>query len=499
MLSEKTLSGVQKSMFTCGSSSRRRAMLCLALVRPLATMQPPSTIFALSSGRGVAGVAVIRISGPKAHWALEKMLLDGKSAEESVLLPKPRFASLRKLYSKGSLLDEAVVVRFDAPKSFTGEDVVELHCHGGVATVSGVLETLGEELDLAPAEAGEFTRRAFSAGKLSLTEVEGLADLLTATTSKQRDLALSVASGSLERRYEDWRQRLSSIRAAAEAAIDFGDHVEGEVDSESAMRPLAGLISDLSDDLRRAVADADRTLAIRDGAIVVLAGPPNAGKSSLVNAMAARPAAIVSETAGTTRDVLEVRLNLGGYEVRLFDTAGLRDSSDEIEAEGVRRALDLCDGAQVVCYVVDASDPPRRDQDIPPRVDLYVANKIDLVDNLSGDLFELGDGQKLVRTSAVDASGADELVDAIRQLVVEKLDSASSPQGEEEPAIVRDRHKRHISRCLEALDEARFHFSQPELFAEDLRVATVELGYLVGAIDVEDVLDSLFRDFCIGK
>lgn len=452
------------------------------------------TIFALSSGRGVAGVGVIRVSGPQARDVLTALLADKSK------MPAERRASVRRLYSPvtGRLLDEAVVLRFDGPKSFTGEDVVEVHCHGGAATVSGLLEAIGSVEGVVPAQAGEFTRRAFEAGRLSLTEVEGLADLLLAQTDKQRDQALSIISGALERRFTEWRDQVATIRAAAEAAIDFGDHVEGEVDSDEALAPLEERIQHLQRGLRRALNEADRTLAIRDGALVVLAGPPNAGKSSLLNVMAARPAAIVSSTAGTTRDVLEVRLNLGGFDVRLFDTAGIRNATaDDIEAEGVRRAQELCSAAHVVCYVIDSVAPDL--SMLPDTVDLVVANKIDLLSEkrLPDDAVSGLVSVPVIAASALEPGGADDLTTAVEALVIKKL--AAVDGQDEAPAIARERHRRHVSRCLDALDAALEHRSEAELFAEDLRLASAELGKLVGAIDVEDVLDSLFRDFCIGK
>ncbi|KAJ8602218.1 hypothetical protein CTAYLR_003652 [Chrysophaeum taylorii] len=463
------------------------------------------TIFALSSGRGVAGVAVVRISGPGAVGALEALT-------PGCRLPATRYAAVRRLRHQERVLDEALVLRFAGPASFTGEDVVELHCHGGPATVDGVLSALSQLPRLRPAERGEFTRRAFAAGKLGVTQVEGLADLLAASTSRQRDQALRVMDGALEREYGAWRSELAGIRAAAEAAIDFGDEMEGEVDAAATLGPLEARARRLRRALARALGVADRCQAVRDGARVVLAGPPNAGKSSLVNLLAARPAAIVSDVAGTTRDVLEVRLNLAGFEVKLYDTAGIRDAADGLEAEGIRRAREACDAAHLVCYVIDAgnyywgtdflSPQNNNNNNNNNKLDLVVLNKVDLIEDndamstiLSRLRTDLGTDLPIVTTTAIQPDGADALLAAIETHLVDRWDAADHDDA---PTVVRERHRRHVQACLDALDSALLQ-SEPELFAEDLRLATLEIGKLVGAIDVEDVLDSLFRDFCIGK
>jgi len=480
----------------------------------------------------VAGVAVIRVSGPRAFASLEALTKDKP-------LPAERVAALRTLRSPtdaDDVLDDALVLRFAGPRSFTGEDVVELHCHGSVAVVDGVLSALGELNMLRPAERGEFTRRAYASGKLGLTEVEGLADLLVAQTKQQRRQALSVASGALERRYAAWREELAAIRASAEAVVDFGDDVDGDVSTAETLEPTIRRIENFRDRLRKG-ADQHRGEAVRDGVRVVLAGPPNAGKSSLLNALAQRPAAIVSDAAGTTRDVLEVALNLDSIPVRLFDTAGLRsDTDDAVEKEGVRRAADLIATAHLVCFVLDTSGSldfhsllgpflsdafdTVEDDDEARRTFLFVANKSDereaatlaecraaLEDYLVEDDV-LDDAAKRriraapwVASAAIldDEGGVDALEAALTSRVRERFGSRED-DDEEVPAITRQRHRTHVLKCLESLDRAiAVAADAPELGAEDLRLASLELGRVVGDIDVEDVLDHLFRDFCIGK
>jgi len=533
------------------------------------------TIFALSSGRGVSGVAVIRLSGPRAAEGLRR-LLSADGGDLSKPLPEPRRASVRTLRDPATreVLDEALVLYFRAPKSFTGEDVVELHCHGSSAVVDGVLETLAAFPGFRPAERGEFSRRAFAAGRLGLTQVEGLADLLAATTSRQRRQALSVLSGALERRYARWRDELASVRAAVEACVDFGDDVEGDVPHvRSVLSDARDRVGALGAELRRQLKKSGATAGetVREGVRVVLAGPPNAGKSSLLNALAQRPAAIVSATPGTTRDVLHVDLALDGLAVRLYDTAGLRNEpGDAIEREGMERASAAIADAHLVCYVVDAATTlssstsrPRDDDESPfaslfgggddidddPRGGLtleadhsltsssaeqrlvFVANKRDLLDDDDDvldrcrdrlgeaiDVSRSGDPLRArlaaapwVATAAVDheTGGVDALIEHLREAVARVVDDDAAAGGtttsegaDEAPAIVRARHRRHVSASLDHLDRALEDLAdddRPELGAEDLRLASAELGRVVGAIDVEDVLDHLFADFCIGK
>ncbi|KAH8062846.1 GTP binding protein [Aureococcus anophagefferens] len=455
------------------------------------------TIYALSSGRGVAGVAVVRVSGPSASDALAA-LTPGKP------LPAHRVASLRTLRDASDVLDEALVLRFEAPRSFTGEDVVELHCHGGEATVDGVLEALDNIPKLRAADRGEFTRRAFAAGKLGLTEVEGLADLLAAKTAPQRRQALAQMGGSMERTYARWRGELASLRASAEVLVDFGDGVGGVADQSDDIRAaLDASVRSLKTELDAALTDAPRGEATRDGVRVVLAGAPNAGKSSLLNAVAARDAAIVSQAAGTTRDVLEIGLSLGGLPARLFDTAGLRVDGEEdswaVEVEGMRRAAGG-EAAHVVVFVLDAAD-----DDASAVADAFRAIAPVWRRDDGAPAPELAEGlgavvaaAATVRASATAADGAAALVDDLERRVVAAF--RSSRDDYEAPAITRARHRTHVASCVACLDAVLSDPDlMPELVAEERRAATSDLGAVVGAVDTEQVSDVLFNDFCIGK
>lgn len=440
----------------------------------------PDTIFALSSGRGRSGVAVIRVSGPKARSALE--VIAGPA-------PDARQAVLRKLIDPDSSepLDEAIVLRFEAPSSFTGEDVVELYVHGGPAVIAGVIAALGRVDGLRAAEAGEFARRAFDNDKLDLTQAEGLADLIEAETQAQRRQALRQSGGGLRALCDGWREQIIHASSMVEAALDFSD--EADV-PDLVGRQARTVAEDLAGDISRHLESAARGERLRDGLQVVLAGAPNAGKSSLLNALSQRDAAIVSEEPGTTRDLIEVHLDLGGYPVTLIDTAGLREASGKIEIEGMRRTRTRAQDADLVLWLVDAGAPQWEPPDgltgagsvIP------VLNKIDLGEpdeNPSDDLLEIS-----VKTGA----GLDDLVAMLAAHAAEAMDAG-------EPAIVtRARQRLELETCAQALrDFLSGQATDLELRAEDLRVAARALGRLSGRVDVEDVLDRIFGDFCIGK
>lgn len=441
------------------------------------------TIFALSSGAGRAGVAVIRVSGPRAASSLSA-LTGG--------LPEPRRATLRVLRDDGGeALDQALVLWFPAPASFTGEDVAELHVHGGRAVVSGVMSALGEMPGLRPAEAGEFARRAFANGRLDLIEVEGLADLIDAETEAQRRQALRQLEGAAGAVYEEWRAELIDGLALAEAGIDFVD--EDDVPASIGME-LSGRIASLADRMRLALADGRRGEMLREGVEVVIAGPPNAGKSSLLNWLARREVAIVSEIPGTTRDALEVRLDLAGVPVTLVDTAGLREAADTIEAEGVRRALRRAERADLVLWLCEAG---ARAEALPVgELSVWrIASKADLhaggpcADEPAECLF----GEEN-RISVVSGEGLGALVARLEAWVAERV-------GGGDALITRARHRAELERALSALDRAVAvdYDSDPELVAEDLRAAATAIGRIVGRVDVEDVLDAIFAGFCIGK
>ncbi|XP_073731959.1 5-taurinomethyluridine-[tRNA] synthase subunit GTPB3, mitochondrial isoform X2 [Misgurnus anguillicaudatus] len=375
--------------------------------RLLCSGSEDDTVFALSSGQGRCGVAVVRVSGPSSALAVRSL---------TRVLPAARIASLRSIIHPQTqeLLDRGLVLWFPGPRSFTGEDCAEFHIHGGPAVINGVLQALGSLPGLRPAEAGEFTRRAFSAGKLDLTEVEGLGDLIHAETEAQRRQALRQMAGDLGRIYQDWSDRLKRCLAHVEAFIDFSEDelVEDGIlnDVDVAVRQLQTQIGDHLSDQRR----GER---LRTGVQVVIAGSTNAGKSSLLNMLTQRPAAIVSPTAGTTRDVVEVPLDMGGYPVLLSDTAGLRDTTDSVEQEGVRRARQRC------------GDP------------------------LLGN-----------------------------------------------PSLTQTRHRTHLQKSTEALHQYH-HYRDVDLVlaAEGLRLALSSLGRITGKVGAEEILDVIFKDFCIGK
>jgi tRNA modification GTPase len=393
------------------------------------------------------------------------------------------------------------VLWFPAPASYTGEDVAELHVHGGRAVIEAVLAALGAIDGLRLAEPGEFTRRAFLNGKLDLTAAEGIADLIDAETEAQRRQALRQAGGALDALYEGWRRDLIEAMALLEAALDFAD--EGDV-PEDVMAPAWDGLARLSDAIAAHLADGRRGEILRDGFHVVLAGAPNAGKSSLLNALARRDVAIVSPDAGTTRDVIEVRLDLGGLPVILSDTAGVRSATDidnagAIEAEGIRRTLVRAGEGDLIVWVMDAGAAPSA---LPPEIAArtgdvrWVLNKADLlagsISAMSG-LAGLAADQALP-VSAKTGAGIDALVALLTAAATERVGDQSSP------IITRARHRQELDRCRAALLSAiGGDRNQLELRAEDVRLAATALGRITGRVDVEDILDRIFASFCIGK
>ena len=445
-------------------------------------MRAADTIFALASAPGRAGIAVLRLSGPGAGNALHS--LAGR-------IPAPRVAQRARFRdpADGEPIDEGLALFFPAPRSFTGEEVAELHLHGSRAVVAAMVDALSRLPGLRPAEPGEFTRRAFQNGKLDLTEVEGLADLVAAETSAQRRQALRQLEGELGRLYESWRARLLRALAHVEAEIDFPDEglpseLWAEVRDEA--RALRG-------DIAVHLADDRRGERLREGVSVAIIGPPNAGKSSLMNALARRDVAITAATAGTTRDVIEVALDLDGYPVLLADTAGLRESSDAIEEEGVRRARARAAAADFRIVVVDATRPDEAGAlGSLSGAALVVANKVDLRPSDGGRWADaLGVGPAL-RLSLRTGQGLTELLARLAAEMKTRLHPGSAP------VITRARHRAALVDAAAALD--RFAVAtMPELAAEDLRAATRALGRITGRVDVEDLLDIIFREFCIGK
>jgi tRNA modification GTPase len=428
------------------------------------------TIYALASAAGRAGVAVVRVSGSRAGPAL--MALAGE-------LPPPRAAALRTLKYRNAEIDRALVLWFPAPNSFTGEDVAEFQLHGGRAVREGLFAALAE-LGLKPAGPGEFSRRAVEHGRLDLTRAEAIADLVEAETPAQLRQALRQYDGGLAELYEGWRAALIAALGRAEAAIDFSDDGVGEAEFAAARAQAVQIIGAIQEH----VDDGRRGEALREGLRLAIVGPPNAGKSSLINALAQREAAIVSETPGTTRDVIELRLNLGGYLVHVADTAGLREAGDPVEAEGVRRALAQAQASDLVLLLRDGTTPYTDYQGVAP--DLTVSNKSDLPGFRKREDISL---------SLKSKEGLTDLVATLTAMVAERLETKG-----ETPALTRPRHRQALKEALESLRHAlTAPDDRPELFAEDLRLALRAVGRITGRVDVEELLDAVFRDFCIGK
>jgi len=452
-------------------------------------MSDRSTIFALSSGRPPAAIAVVRVSGPQAGVALEKLI--GR-------LPEPRKAALARVRdpADGEPIDEALALWFPGPRSETGEDVAELQLHGGHAVIAAVLEALGTMPGCRLAEPGEFTRRAFEAGQLDLTEVEGLGDLIAAETSAQRRQAFRQLKGLIGDRAETWRQRLVEALALVEARIDFSD--EADV-PEDLVSPALHAAQQLRDEIAARLGDGRRGERLREGLVVAIVGPPNVGKSILFNRLAKRDAAIVSPYAGTTRDVIEVHLDLDGYPVTLLDTAGIRDSHEPIEQEGMRRARDRAAAADLVLWVVDVNAAAQHGA-IPDlgaeASDIWrVGNKIDLVEESSFDT-QKGEQGFIYLLSAEHGQGIEALEAGLADYAKSFFAAAEST------LVTRARHRRAFEETVTALDRALAEGNGPgreELVAEELRSAATVLGRLTGRVDVEDILDVIFRDFCIGK
>jgi tRNA modification GTPase len=527
------------------------------------------TIFALSSGRGPAAIAVVRISGPRAGAALTAL---------GVKIPSPREARLARVRNPASneIIDEALALWFPAPHSETGEDVAELQLHGGRAVIAATLAALSRVEGLRPAEAGEFTRRAFENGKLDLTAVEGLADLVMAETEGQRRQALRQMKGLLGDRAEAWRQRLIQALALIEAAIDFSD--EADV-PENLAAPALAIARSLADEIAGALADGARGERLREGLVVAIAGPPNAGKSTLLNRLARREAAIVSPYAGTTRDVIEVHLDLGGLPVTLLDTAGIREADDPVELEGVRRARERAAGADLVLWVVDASEPliagrsaalaasRNDDGSLPPDVPAPTSGELLPVVEIASSASPVPGAAEMARqtTSAAARRPPTWLIrnkidllaapkkseptfhfkhknepdvrpnEALKSMVNNRLThntesaftkneieftlSATTGEGfdrlltalagyadgfmagAEQAVVTRQRHRDALEETLAALRRglAPGLAGREDLLAEELRIAARALGRLTGRVDVDDILDVIFRDFCIGK
>jgi len=436
------------------------------------------TIFAVSSGVGKSAIAVIRVCGPRVRFVLETITGE---------VPPPRLARLRKLRrpSDGAVLDSALVLYFAGPQSETGEDIAEFQVHGGRAVVASVLAVLGAMEGLRPADPGEFAHRALRNGKLDLLGVEALADLIDAETEWQRRQAVEGGGALLRGQADHWRERLLDIRADLEADLDFSD--EGDVsglNDSSLQQMLGGVIDDLNAALRK----ADRGERLREGYRVVLAGKPNAGKSSLLNAIAQRDVAIVSPVPGTTRDRIDLFLDLGGVPVRLSDTAGVQVTCDPVEQEGIRRTEQAMAEADLVLWLSPADDPSAPSFDLEPGKIAIVATKADLRSPGRVEAREV-----FAAISMTDRTSVENLLQRL------EARARASFDGGEAALLTRARHRLALETCRDALVRAGRRLSEPELAAEEVRLGTEALERLVGRIDVEDVLGAIFSRFCIGK
>ncbi|MEO6339721.1 MAG: tRNA uridine-5-carboxymethylaminomethyl(34) synthesis GTPase MnmE [Caulobacteraceae bacterium] len=445
------------------------------------------TIFALATAPGRAAVAVVRISGPGAGDAIDR--LAGRR-------PLPRLAALRQLRDPATseAVDQALVLWFPGPGSFTGEDVVELHLHGGRAVISSTLEHLAA-LGLRPAEPGEFTRRAFEAGRLELSQAEAIADLIDAETEAQRRQALAQLGGALARRYESWRGALIEVLALFEAEIDFPDEELPGGLAEMARAPLMRLLDDITAALRDT-----RGERVRDGFRIALIGGPNAGKSSLYNALVGRNAAIVTPTPGTTRDVLEATLDIAGFPVLLADMAGVRRAEDPVEAEGVRRARNWSSEADLRLWVVDRSGDAgvwAEASELLRPGDILLLNKRDLpagTDAAAVAHHAQGADLEIVELTATAAGDIDRLTQTLRSRVIEAVG------GQDIPAVTQLRHRRLLEEALAHIDRALAELTLgAELAAENVRLAARAMERISGRIDADAVLDRVFASFCIGK
>ncbi|XP_010870873.2 tRNA modification GTPase GTPBP3, mitochondrial isoform X2 [Esox lucius] len=478
------------------------------------------TIFALSSGHGRCGVAVVRVSGPASSMVLRNM------TGLTQTLPPPRTALLRRITDPHTkeLLDRGLVLWFPGPHSFTGEDSAEFHVHGGPAVITAVLQGLGSLKGVRPAEAGEFTRRAFHAGKLGLTEVEGLGDLIHAETEAQRRQALRQMDGELGHLYQDWSSRLKRCLAHVEAFIDFS---EDELIEDGVLNQVDSSVHRLQTEIERHLGDERRGERLRNGVQVVIAGATNAGKSSLLNTLCQRPAAIVSPIPGTTRDVVEASLDIGGFPVLLSDTAGLRDGLDSVEREGVRRARQRVEQADLTLVVVDSTQLPTEPKQAPTFLQGYlsivlpqpsggnpeegreatsdrvllVLNKSDLVPEAQKERTEreLRESLGLPPACFLSCHTTTGLGDFLAVLQSRVKTLCGNPLSGA-PSLTQARHRAHLQQSVQALSQYhQYRNHDLALAAEGVRLALTHIGRITGRVGAEEILDIVFRDFCIGK
>ena len=441
------------------------------------------TIYALSSGAGISGVAVIRISGEKTKDIIRQ--ITGRE------LPKPRIASLNKIreIKTKELIDEGIIIWFPGPDSYTGEDMAELHVHGSSAVIKSILDNISKINNCRLAEAGEFTKIAFQNEKINLLKAESIGDLIAAETDLQRKQALKIMSGKSSDKFNSWRQSLLKILSNLEAKIDFPD----EDLPDDIINNIKKNSEEVKLEIKKTLNDSKVGERIREGFRIAIVGPTNVGKSSMLNYFSKREAAIVSEIAGTTRDIVEVHLNIDGYPVVMSDTAGIRNSRDEIEKKGIKLALKKAEDADLNLLVFDQKSVDFASflKDLNLEKCIFVINKSDLGNNENQNLHQYNP----ISISIKEEANVDKLIDRIKEKLKNKFVSI------EDTLITRERHRQHLQTCVDHLE----NFSRKEKekdfdkAAEDLRLATRHLGMLVGKVDVEEILGSIFKDFCIGK
>ena len=442
------------------------------------------TIYALSTGPGISGVAIIRISGSEASSVIKSL-----TREE---IPKPRMATLRKInnINTSELIDEGIILWFPGPESYTGEDMAEIHVHGGKAVISAVLEEISKVKNCRLAEPGEFTKLAFQNGKINLLKAESIADLISAETEIQRLQAVKIMKGKSSEKFNGLREKLLKILSFIEAKIDFPE----EDLPEDNLRKIKKDSLDVLNEIIKILNDQKVGEIIREGFKIAIVGPTNAGKSSLLNNLSKREVAIVSEIAGTTRDVVEAHLNIDGYPVIISDTAGIRDSKDEIEKKGVKLSLKKAEKADLKLVVVDAKSTDLRGflNDLLKNDAILVVNKSDLLKKkLDPKILK----HKHVLISLKDNLNIDVLISEIKNSLKNKFIT------DEDILITRERHRQHLLQCANYLKNFSNKNDKKDFdkAAEDLRLATRHLGMIVGKVDVEEILGSIFNDFCIGK
>ena len=442
------------------------------------------TIYALSTGPGVSGVAIIRISGPDAGKVIEK--LTGKK------IPPARIASLRKInnINTSELIDEGIIIWFPGTESYTGEDMAEFHVHGSKAVILAIQEAISNIENCRLAEPGEFTKLAFQNGKINLLKAESIADLISAETEIQRKQAIKIMNGNSSEKFNQLRVKLLKILSFVEAKIDFPDEDLPEDNIDKIKKDSLAVLNEVN----KILDDQKVGEIIREGFKIAIVGPTNAGKSSLLNNLSNREVAIVSEIAGTTRDVVETHLNIDGYPVIISDTAGIRDSKDEIEKKGIKLSLNKAENADLKLVVVDAKNPNLSGflNDLLKKDAILVVNKSDLI---KGTLDKEISKFNHVLISLKDNLNIDNLIEKIKGQLKNKFIS------EEDILITRERHRQHLVQCIDHLKNFLEKNNKKDFdkAAEDLRLATRHLGMIVGKVDVEEILGSIFNDFCIGK